>query len=135
MIDRPNLFSALPVDIFLWVFASTFGFNLKPIETFFFNFFAILFTSFASLSDSQLISKIFLFIAIFSSSSVLPTPEKTILLALIPAFNAFNNSPPETTSAPAPNFPKILSIATLLFDLAAKQTSGLVFLKLLVNFK
>jgi hypothetical protein len=50
------------------------------------------------------------------------------LLGLIPAFNAFNNSPPETTSAPAPNFPKILSIATLLFDLAAKQISGLVFL-------
>ena len=135
LIDRPNLFSALPVDIFLWVFASIFGFSLKPIETFFFNFFAILSISFASLSDSQLISKIFLFIAISSSSSVLPTPEKTILFDLIPAFKAFNNSPTETTSAPAPSFPKILSMETLLFDLAAKQTIGFVFLKVFVNFK
>ena len=53
----------------------------------------------------------------------------------MPAFNAFNNSPPETTSAPAPSLAKILSIATLLFDLAAKQIIGLVFLKFLVNLR
>ena len=82
--------------------------SLNPIETFFLNFFAKLFTNLASLSDSQLINNIFLLIAILSSSSVLPTPEKTILLGLIPAFKAFNNSPPETTSAPAPNLPSTL---------------------------
>ena len=62
------------------------------MKLFFFNFFAILSISFASLSDSQLISKIFLFIAISSSSSVLPTPEKTILFDLMPAFK-FRDQP------------------------------------------
>ena len=53
----------------------------------------------------------FFFIAKRSSSSVFPTPEKTILLGLIPDFKAFNNSPPETTSAPEPIFFKILNIS------------------------
>ena len=64
LIDNPNLFSAFPVDIFLCVFASIFGFNLNPIETFFLNFFDKLFTNLASLSDSQLINNIFLLISI-----------------------------------------------------------------------
>ena len=112
-----------------------FGFRRNPIETFFLNFPAILSISFASLSDSQLISKIFLLIAILNSSSLLPTPENTILFGLIPAFKAFNNSPPETTSVPAPNFPKVFKMETLLFDLAAKQIRGFVFLKTFLNFK
>ena len=120
-IDKPNLLSAFPVEIFLCVFASTFGFNLKPIETFFLNFFANVFTNFASLSDSQLINKIFLLIAIFNSSSVLPTPEKTIFFGFIPALRAFNSSPPDTTSAPAPSLPKTLKIFVLLLDFAAKH--------------
>ena len=82
----------------------------------------------ASLSDSQFINNIFLLIAIFNSSSVLPTPEKTILFALIPAFKAFSSSPIETTSVPAPNFPRDLRIDKLLLDFAAKQTNGFIFL-------
>ena len=64
----------------------------------------------ASLSDSQFIKRISFLIAILSSSAVFPTPEKTIFFGFIPAFKAFNNSPPETTSAPAPSLPKILKI-------------------------
>ena len=74
-------------------------------------------------------------IAIFNSSSVLPTPEKTIFFGLIPAFRAFNSSPPETTSAPAPNLPRIRSIFKLLLDFAAKQIKGLLFLNVFANFK
>ena len=53
----------------------------------------------------------------------------------MPAFKAFKSSPPETTSAPAPNLPSILSISKLLLDFAAKQTKGLVFLNVFANFK
>ena len=55
--------------------------------------------------------------------------EKPILLGLMPAFKAFNNSPPETTSAPAPSLPSIRSIFKLLLDFAAKQIK-LFFLEL-----
>ena len=117
----------------LWAFLH--NWHGSGIVAFFLNFLAILSISFASLSDSQLISKILLLIAILNSSSFLPTPEKTTLFGLIPAFKAFNNSPPETTSVPAPNFPKVFKMETLLFDLAAKQIRGFVFLKTFLNFK
>ena len=134
LIEIPNLLFAFPVDIFLWVLASISGFNLNPIETFLFDLLAILLIILASLSDSQFINNIFLLIAIFNSSSVLPTPEKTILFALIPAFKAFSNSPIETTSVPAPNFPRDLRIDKLLLDFAAKQINGFIFLNVLTNF-
>ena len=60
------------------------------------------------------------------SSSVLPTPEKTILFGLIPALSALNNSPFETTSAPTPNFLISLKILKLLFDFTEKQINGLM---------
>ena len=44
-------------------------------------------------------------IASLSSSSLFPTPEKTILFGLIFAFKALRSSPSETTSAPEPNLP------------------------------
>ena len=37
--------------------------------------------------------------------------------------------------APAPNFPSTLSIFKLLFDFAAKQIKGLVFLNVFLNFR
>ena len=105
------------------------------METFFLKFFANSLINFASLSDSQLINKIFLLIAIFNSSSDLPTPEKTIFFGLMPALRAFNSSPPDTTSAPAPSLPKILKIFVLLLDFAAKHIKGLVFLNVFTKFK
>ena len=78
--STPNLLSFFPVDICFKVFASVFGFNLIPISTVEFFFFAIFSIMLISLSDSELISKIFLSIAYSNSSSVLPTPEKTIFL-------------------------------------------------------
>ena len=46
----------------------------------------------------------FFLMAYSISSSVLPTPEKTILFLLIPALREANNSPLDTTSAPNPSF-------------------------------
>ena len=80
------------------------------MEVFFFNLPAILLINIASFSDSTFINKIFFLIAILISSSVLPTPEKTILLGFIPDLIALSNSPPETTSAPDPIFFKIFKI-------------------------
>ena len=58
-------------------------------------------------------------IAYISSLTFLPTPEKTILLAGIPAFKALLSSPIETTSAPEPNAEKVLMIDW--FELAFKE--------------
>ena len=44
-----------------------------------------------------------------SSASVLPIPENKIFSGGIPAASARFNSPPETTSAPAPSFAKVRS--------------------------
>ena len=71
----------------------------------------------------------FLFIAYSSSEYVLPTPEKTIFLVLIPAFIAFIISPLETTSAPQPKFFISFNIFTFEFDLTEKQIKGFIFLK------
>ena len=124
------------MDIWLNVFASVLGFSLTPIFILLFFDFAIRFISFISLKDSALISKIFLSIAKLISLVVLPTPENTILLGLIPAFSAIISSPTETTSAPNPNFLISLIILTFVLDLTAKQMSGekdlKLFLKLLI---
>ena len=74
---KPNLSCILPVDIFVLVFASILGFNLKPTLTFFPYFSAIFFIFFNSLSDSTFIKSIFLLIAYFNSSNFFPTPEYT----------------------------------------------------------
>ncbi len=44
-----------------------------------------------------------------SSASVLPTPENRILEGGMPAASARFNSPPETTSAPAPSLASVRS--------------------------
>ena len=44
-----------------------------------------------------------------SSASVLPTPENMIFSGGMPAASARFNSPPETTSAPAPSFASVRS--------------------------
>jgi len=87
----------------------------------------------ASLSDSTFINSIFLFIAVRISSSVFPTPEKTIFFGLIPTFIAFNNSPIDTTSAPEPNFFSSLSKARLELDFTEKHIIGLVALNILLK--
>ena len=61
-----------------------------------------------------------------SSSLVFPTPEKTIFFTSIPAFIAFINSPPETTSAPDPIFFNSLSKVILELDLTEKHIKGLL---------
>ena len=99
------------------------------MEVTLFIFFDILFINNASLSDSILISKTLFLIANLNSLSVFPTPEKTIFFGLILAFNAFNNSPSDTTSAPDPNLPNSVKIETFELDLTEKQTRGLNFLK------
>ena len=91
--------------------------------------------SLISLSDSVFNNKIFLFIAYLISSSVLPTPEKTIFFGLMPAFKALINSPIETTSAPKPNFFISFSRYKLGLDLTAKQINGFKILKFFLKFK
>jgi hypothetical protein len=54
-----------------------------------------------------------------NSGSVLPTPENRILLAGKPAANARFNSPPDTTSAPAPSFASVRSTDWLEFAFMA----------------
>ena len=58
------------------------------------------------------------------SSSVFPTPEKTIFSAGIPASRALLSSPPETISAPEPSLARILTSSLLGFDFIAKQIRG-----------
>ena len=82
---------------------------------------------------SFLLQIVYFFIAILISSSVFPTPEKTILLALIPALVAFSNSPADTTSAPDPIFFNSLSKFIFEFDFTEKHISGLVFLNVLLK--
>ena len=53
--------------------------------------------------DSTLIIKIRAFSAAAISSSVLPTPEKTILPGLAPALRQRLNSPTDTMSKPEPS--------------------------------
>jgi hypothetical protein len=60
-------------------------------------------------SDSTLMQRISCANAARSSASVLPTPENTILFGGMPAASARFNSPPDTTSAPAPSFAKVRS--------------------------
>ena len=105
-----------------------------PILIFFLLFFAIFSISIISFSDSALIKKIFLLTANLSSSTVLPTPEKTIFSGLIFALRAFRSSPFETTSAPRPNLPIILSNFKLELDLTEKQIIGSNVLKYLLKF-
>ena len=74
-------------------------------------------------------NKSLFFIASFSSLSVFPTPEKTILSGLIFAFKAFRSSPSETTSAPDPNLDNSEIRDTFELDLTEKQISGFILLK------
>ena len=96
----PNLFTLFPVAIFLLVLALISGLILTPIFVIFFNFFEISLINVISFVDSAFIDKMFFLIANLISSTVLPTPEKTILFGLIPAFKANFSSPTDTTSAP-----------------------------------
>jgi len=52
----------------------------------------------------------------------------------MPAFKALRSSPPETTSAPAPNLPSILIIDKFVLALVAKQIRGFVLLKAFCQF-
>ncbi len=111
------------------VFAEIFGLILIPTETILLFFFAILLIALISASDSALIKRISFFIAKSNSSSVLPTPEKTIFLGEIPALRAIFNSPIETTSAPEPSFFNSEMSFKFEFDFTEKQIIGLIFLK------
>ena len=71
--------------------------------------------------------------SIVISSSVFPMPEKTIFLALIPAFVAFSNSPIDTTSAPEPIFFNSLSKVRFEFDFTEKHIVGLITLNALLK--
>ncbi len=103
----PNLFSDLPVEILACVPASTSGLTrtemraVLPISA------ASRDSSSSSGSDSILMQRMSAESAARSSASVLPTPEKTIFEGGMPAARARFNSPPETTSAPAPSFAKV----------------------------
>ena len=99
--------------------SSILGLILNPKLTFFFNFFEILIINLNSSKDSTFIWSIFFFIAYSNSSDVFPTPENTILLFDIPAFNVLKSSPMDTTSAPQPSFDNIFNIAILGLTLTA----------------
>ena len=107
--------------------------SLKPIFIFLLFFFAIFSISKISFSDSALINKIFLFIANLSSSTVFPTPEKTIFSGFIFAFKALLSSPFETTSAPNPNLLTKFRIFKLELDLTEKHIKGSIVLKFLLK--
>ena len=128
-IETPNLLSFFPVDIFLLVLAEIFGLILIPTETILLFFLAILLIALISASDSALIKRILFLIAKSNSSSVLPTPEKTIFFVEIPALRAIFNSPIETTSAPEPSFFNSEISFKFEFDFTEKQIIGLIFLK------
>jgi hypothetical protein len=83
--------------------------------------------------DSALIKSTPFFIAILISSSVFPMPEKTIFLALIPAFVAFNNSPIDTISAPEPIFFSSFNKVRFEFDFTEKHIIGLTVLNALLR--
>ena len=99
------------------------------------SFFETLLIRIASLSDSTLIKSILFFTALLISSSVFPTPEKTIFLELIPTFIAFSSSPIDTTSAPDPIFLNSLSKVRFELDFTEKHIIGLIFLNILLNLK
>ena len=96
----PNLFSARPVVIFAWVRASTSGFTrsatraVRPREVASAEIIPI------SSALSALIWRMSSARARRSSRSVLPTPEKTMRAAGMPAARAMRSSPSLTTSAP-----------------------------------
>ena len=111
----------------LWVLGRTTGLRRKQMRAIFFNFFAQALISSSSSRDSTLKELIPLpgsLSAKIISSSVLPTPEKTMLLAGIPDSRARLSSPPETMSAPEPSFARILTSSLFGFDLSAKQIRG-----------
>ena len=124
----------MPVEICFSVLASVSGFNLSPISTTLFSFFAAFSIAKTSLKDSEFINNIFCLIAYSISSLVLPTPEKTILFLSIPALSDAYNSPFETTSAPRPSF--FISFNNEIFELdfTEKQIKGLISLKAFLKF-
>ena len=82
------------------------GFTLRQIFADILSFDAIFCISKSSSLDSILNCCTLFFKANSISYFSLPTPEKIIFSGLIPAAIHFLNSPIETMSAPAPNFPK-----------------------------
>jgi hypothetical protein len=107
----PNLFSDLPVEIFLCVLASTSGFTrtemdaVTPFDT------AVSDRASSSGSDSTLKHRIPLSRASAISSRVFATPENTIRSPGTPAARARRSSPPDTMSIPAPRPARVLSTA------------------------
>ena len=76
-------------------------------------------SSSSSGSDSTLMQRMSAASAARSSASVLPTPENRIFCGGMPAASARFNSPPETTSAPAPSFASVRSTDWLEFAFMA----------------
>ena len=115
----PNLFSALPVAILWCVLASMSGLTrtetcaVRPFDA------AIDDRKCSSGSDSTLMQRMPSSSASASSASVLPIPENMILSAGTPAARARFNSPPDTTSAPAPSLASVLTTAWLEFAFMA----------------
>ncbi len=116
--------SALPVVILAWPPAPMLG--LTRIATTARTPFcrAISASSPISGSDSRLISATPTSRAKASSRAVLPTPEKTMRSAGMPAARARRISPSETVSAPAPTRPRVRSTETLELAFTAKAISG-----------
>ena len=96
----PNLVADLPVEIFLWVFASTSGLTrmetgaVTPLDR------ATCDRASSSGSLSTLKQRMPAFSASPISSRVLPTPEKTMRSPGTPAARARISSPEETMSMP-----------------------------------
>src|ERR1700760_999543 len=73
-------------------------------------------SSSSSGSDPTLMQRMPSSIASASSAAVLPSPENMILFEGMPAARARFNSPPETTSAPAPSLASVRNTDWLEFD-------------------
>ena len=99
----PNLFRLFPVEMYLWVFASTSGFTRMATGAFLSSRSAIALMRSSSGSLSTLKQWMPARNASAISSSVFPTPANVQEPARPPAFKTRKSSPPETMSNAAPS--------------------------------
>jgi hypothetical protein len=99
---QANLVSRVPVAMYVCVSGSTSGLILSAARAFFLIEPAMRSSASSSGSDSTFKSRMSFSSANRISSSVLPTPAKTVFFGSPPALRTRKSSPPETTSNPLP---------------------------------
>lgn len=110
------MFSAFPVVMYRCVCGSTSGVTRNAIRATRRSRAATRSIVSSSASDSTVRKRIRLRSAAAISSSVFPTPAKTIFSGPTPVARARRSSPPETMSKPAPAFARVFSTARFAHD-------------------